>query len=102
MKLLVVGAFVLQSAASDPWFGVDKIKHFFVSAFLQSISYGVLRAADVEHSDALIGASCVTAGFALGKEFYDRRNGSIFSAKDLVWDAAGAGGSVVLLNHTRR
>lgn len=102
MKLIVVGAFLLQSTASDPWFGVDKLKHFFVSAFIQSVSYGVLRSFDVEHGDALIGASCVTTTFAIGKEFYDKRKGSIFSAKDLVWDAAGAGGSVVLLDRTRR
>jgi putative lipoprotein len=102
MKLIVASAFLLQSAAGDSWFGVDKLKHFFVSAFIQSVSYSALRAVDVNHGEALIGASCVTAALAIGKEFHDLRGGSVFSARDLVWDAAGAGGSVVLLDRTRR
>jgi uncharacterized protein YfiM (DUF2279 family) len=102
MKLIVVSALFLQSTAGDSWFGVDKLKHFFVSAFIQSVSYSAFRAADVNHGEALIGASCVTAAFAVGKEVHDRRSGSAFSARDLVWDAAGAGGSVVLLDRTRR
>jgi uncharacterized protein YfiM (DUF2279 family) len=38
MKLIVVSALFLQSTAGDSWFGVDKLKHFFVSAFIQSVS----------------------------------------------------------------
>ncbi len=101
MRLVLVGALLLQSGG-DSWFGVDKLKHFFDSAFVQSVSYSALRTLDVGHDRALVGASCVTATFAVGKELYDARRGSFFSARDLVWDVAGAGTATLLLDGTRR
>jgi uncharacterized protein YfiM (DUF2279 family) len=92
---------VLQTSA-DPWFGADKVKHFLVSAFLQSISYSVLRTANTHHRTALAGASGVTTVFGVGKEIRDLRARGEFSARDLVWDAAGAGAASLLLDRTRR
>lgn len=88
--------------ANDPWFGTDKVRHFFVSAMLQSLGYGALRALDVRHGGALAGASVVTAGFGVGKELSDRRRGSGVSARDLIWNAAGAGAATLLLVRTER
>ena len=90
------------TAEADPWFGPDKARHFFVSAALQSLSYGALRAAEVEHGTALGGASAVTAAFGIGKELRDRRQGRRISVRDLVWDAAGAAAVSVLLARTER
>ena len=89
-------------AEHDPWFGPDKVRHFFVSAAIQSIGYGTLRELDVEHGAALAGAGVVTAGFGIGKELSDRRRGRRISVRDLVWDAAGAAAISLLLARTER
>lgn len=86
----------------DSWFGVDKVKHFFMSAFIQSVTYGTLRATNVDHRSSMYGAGAVTALFGVGKELRDRRAGSGFSVRDLAWDATGAGAAGILLDRARR
>jgi uncharacterized protein YfiM (DUF2279 family) len=88
--------------AADSWLSADKMKHFFSSAFVQSVSYGTLRAAGAGHGSALAGASVTTAAVGVGKEVYDSRHRGDVSARDLVWDAAGAGVMSVLLARTAR
>jgi uncharacterized protein YfiM (DUF2279 family) len=85
------------ASARDPWFGTDKVKHFFMSAFIQSVAYSGLRLAGAEHHPSLVGATAVTAAAGVGKELHDRHTQEQFSAKDLVWDAAGAGAATLLL-----
>jgi putative lipoprotein len=88
-------------ARPDSWFGVDKIKHFFISAFIESVSYSALQAAGVRHRTAMTGAIGITVGFGIGREIHDKRTpGNIFSVRDLTWDALGAGAGAVLLSHT--
>lgn len=91
-----------ERRGADPWFRSDKVKHFFVSFFIQSASYAALRAADVKHGGAIGGASTVTAGFGIGKELHDRRRGAKFSVRDLVWDGLGAGAASLLLARAER
>jgi len=86
----------------DRWFGPDKLQHFFSSAFVQSVAYGGLRWAGVPNGSAIATASGVTAIVGVGKEIHDRHVKGDFSAKDLVWDAAGAGSASVLLVRTVR
>jgi putative lipoprotein len=87
----------------DSWFGIDKIKHFFMSAFIESVSYSALQAAHVNHRSAMAGAIGVTAAFGVGKEIHDYLNPkNHFSIQDLSWDALGAGAGVVLLSRTIR
>lgn len=86
----------------DAWFGPDKLKHFFVAAFTQSVTYGVLQAARVRHDQALAGAWVVTAAVSVAKEVHDRRTTGLFSVRDLAWDAAGAGVATVLIGRTQR
>jgi putative lipoprotein len=96
-------AFALQIAAPpDHWFGADKLKHFFVAAFTQSVSYSALQAAHVKHGQAMTGALAVTAVVSVAKEFHDRRTYGLFSVRDLVWDAAGTGLAAVLMEHSVR
>jgi putative lipoprotein len=93
----------LDNVVRDNWFGVDKIKHFFMSAFIESVSYSALQAAHANHRSAMAGAIGVTAAFGIGREIHDSRNPkNIFSVKDLSWDAIGAGAGLVLLSHTIR
>src|ERR1700731_3520435 len=87
----------------DSWFAIDKVKHFFMSAFIESVSYSALQAAHANYRPALAGAIGITAAFGLGKEIHDYRNPkNHFSIKDLSWDAIGAGAGVVLSSHTIR
>lgn len=87
----------------DPWFGIDKIKHFFMSAFIESVSYSLLQASGVHHRSAMTGAIGITLGVGLARELHDQRSpGNIFSVRDLTWDAIGTGAGAVLLSHTIR
>ena len=99
---LAVNVIYAQTAVTrDSWFGIDKIKHFFISAFIESVSYSALQAAKVNRRPALAGAIGVTAAFGVARELHDRRTpGNRFSYRDLTWDAIGAGAGVVLLRHT--
>ena len=96
-------AYAQAAAVRDSWFGIDKIKHFFISAFIESVSYSALQAARVKHRPALAGAIGVTAAFGVAREIHDQRTpGNWFSYKDLAWDALGATAGVVVLSHTIR
>ena len=87
----------------DTWFGPDKIKHFFMSAFIESVTYSALQAARVNHRPALGGAIGVTMAVGIGREIHDKRTpGNILSVRDLTWDAVGATAGAVLLAQTRR
>ncbi len=86
---------------ADAWWGPDKVKHFFVSAFVQSVSYSALRLTRLDHGPSLAGATLVTATVGVGREVHDRRTKGLFSVPDLAWDAAGAGAASVMLSRTR-
>ncbi len=88
--------------ADDGWFSADKAKHFLSSAFVQSLAYGSLRGVGASHRSALAGATLATAAVGVGKELHDARTGGDPSARDLAWDAAGAGAVSLLLAHTAR
>lgn len=101
MTKIALIAVLIGVPGRDPWFGPDKIKHFFMSAFIQSGTFTAMRAAGLRHSHAqrIAGVTSVTLG--LGRETYDRRRGRPFSVKDLAWDAAGTTAAIALLNRTR-
>jgi len=90
------------TAPPDNWFGSDKLKHFFIAAFTQTVAYSALQAARVHHDQALVGAWAVTATVSVAKELRDRRSYGLFSYRDLVWDAAGAGVATLLIAKTVR
>lgn len=85
----------------DPWFGADKVKHFMMSAFIQSAAFSVARAAGMPRSNAQLLGGVSSLAFGVGKEVLDRRGARQFSVKDLLWDGAGALAAVALLNGTR-
>lgn len=88
--------------AVDGWFGADKMKHFFMSAFIQSVTYSSVRAAGASHDGAYLSATAATVGFGVGREIYDGRVKRAFSYKDLVWDGAGLAAGMILVNNARR
>ena len=89
-----------EHRGGDRWLGPDKLQHFFTSAFVQSLGYGVLRRAGADNGSALAGASVITLTAGVAKEVVDRRVRGEFSLRDLGWDAAGAGSASVLLART--
>ena len=101
MKLALVFALSLH-APRDGWFGPDKVQHFFISAFVQSLGYASLRATNASHQSSLLGATAASAAIGVGKEIRDRRVTRLFSLRDLTWDAAGIGASTLMLEHTQR
>lgn len=90
MKILLLSLSLQTVAAPDKWFAADKVRHFFIGTFVQSASFGVLRAAKVDRTPALIAASAVSASVAAGKEIRDRGGHGDSSLKDLAWTFAGA------------
>jgi putative lipoprotein len=86
----------------DRWFGVDKVKHFVVSALAQCVTFGVARAAGVPHRTAVVGSLGVGAALGVGRELHDRRVRGAFSRRDLVWDAAGLGAATLLVRRAER
>ena len=92
----------LPGRPADAWLGQDKLKHFFTAAFVQSFGYGALRATGAPHGVSLAGATAGTAAASAGKELWDARGHGTPSARDLAWDALGAGAATVLLVRTDR
>lgn len=84
----------------DDWFGEDKFQHFFMSLALTHLAYGSARLAGLDRRPALVAAGGVSGAAGLWKEWYDLRRGSIFSVKDLVWDAAGIAAGLVAMRAT--
>jgi uncharacterized protein YfiM (DUF2279 family) len=100
-QLLLAVLLLGPAAPNRPgWFGPDRLKHFFLSFFVQSASYSVARAANLDRTSALGAATAVTAATAISKEVWDRKKGTGFDRRDLVWDALGAGAASVLLVRT--
>ena len=100
---LVFAQAAVAAPHQDAWFGVDKIKHFFISAFIESVTYSALQAAKVKHRPALGSAIGVTMAVGVGRELHDRRvPGNLFSIRDLTWDAIGTTAGAVMLVHTIR
>ena len=86
----------------DSWFGVDKVKHFFMGAFVQSVGYSAVRASGASHNASLAAATGITAAVSVGKEVWDAHAGGTASLRDLTWDAAGAAAATAVLQHSVR
>lgn len=91
-----------SSHQRDSWFSADKVKHFFMSAFIESVTFSGLQVAGASRNAAFGGAVGATAVFAIGKEIHDRKTKGLFSIRDVAWDAAGAGSAGLMLRKTQR
>jgi pimeloyl-ACP methyl ester carboxylesterase/uncharacterized protein YfiM (DUF2279 family) len=93
---------VPKRVARDSWFGPDKVKHFFISAFIGSLAFSGLQATGASRNTAFGGAVATTAAFGIAREVHDKRTKGIFSIPDLTWDAAGGGAALLMLRSTQR
>lgn len=104
--ILCASAVGAQTAAKrpDPIFGVDKVKHFFMAGFVESLTFAGLEAAGANRSTARAGGIAAMATVSIGREIHDRRDQAKkqFSFRDLLWDGIGAGAALLVLNKTQR
>ena len=98
---LALNLVLAQSAVTgESWFGVDKLKHFFLSAFATSVSFSALQAAGANRSTAMTGAIGASAVLGISRELYNLRTTKVFSLKDLTWDAIGTATAATVLSRT--
>lgn len=85
------------SPALDPWFGEDKLKHFFTSFVVTTLSASSARIVGMEPQASLWVGAGVATGAGLYKEISDARGDTRFSYRDLLWDFGGiaAAGTVI-------
>ena len=105
--IVVLGSFSLggpqeRARAPDEWLARDKVKHFVVSAVIQSAGHSVLRANGYDYREAAWTAGAITLTVGVGKEIWDVRRGSYFSWKDLGADALGGGTGAVVMRQVGR
>ena len=103
MKRVALVAFSVGSLAlpKDSWFGADKVKHFFLGAFIQSAAFGTLQATGLSRTASMAGASGTTVGMTVAKELLDRSHGKKPSFRDIAWGVAGAAAISPLLLRTK-
>lgn len=82
--------------------GIDKLKHFLVAGYVESVTYAGMQAAGADREMSLAAALGAVGIASVGKEMHDRRSGQGFSVLDLVWDALGAGAAWLILAKTQR
>jgi uncharacterized protein YfiM (DUF2279 family) len=94
--------FAQTAVTGDSWFGIDKLKHFFLSAFATSVSFSALQAAGANRNTAMAGAIGASAVLGISRELYNLRTTKVFSFRDLTWDAIGTGAAAAILSHTTK
>ena len=100
-----IAAFAREARAprvADTAFGNDKLRHFLMAGYTESIGFAGLQAAGVDRDAALVGGVLAAATASVAKEFADRRAYGLFSVGDLVWDALGASAAMLILRKTTR
>ena len=108
----LIASFVMLPAAvhaqdkhkrtDDALFGPDKLKHFFIAGFVESMTFAGTQAIGANRSTARGTAIGVAAVVSVGREIHDRRTKGLFSIRDLAWDALGASAALFVLNKTQK
>lgn len=101
IALLTLTLAVRLPFVNDGWFGPDKLKHFLMTAVVQSFAYSAAQAAGADRGDAMRIGLAAAGVAAVGREVYDARTKQRFSIPDLVWDAGGSLAATAMLRHTK-
>lgn len=91
----------VRVAQSDSWFGADKVKHFFIAAFVETVTFSALESFRIHRSPAMTAAIAMTGIVSVGREVHDKRAKNQFSFEDLTWDALGAAGGYCIVKHAQ-
>jgi pimeloyl-ACP methyl ester carboxylesterase len=91
-----------EAGGNDSLLGIDKLKHFLLSGFVEGVAFAGLQAAGTGRSASLAGAGATAAMVAVGREVHDRRVTGLFSVGDLLWDAVGAGAAFLIVSRIDR
>ena len=86
----------------EPAFGPDKVKHFLIAGFVETVAFSGLQAVGASRSTARSGALAAVTGASIGREIHDRKAKGLFSIPDLIWDALGAGAALLIINKTQK
>jgi hypothetical protein len=101
MKILLLSLSLQSLSAPDHWFAPDKLQHFFLGTFVQSASFGVLRAAKAGKTESIMAASAVSITAAIGKELRDRQGRGDPSVRDAASTLLGAAAISPVLLQTK-
>ncbi len=86
----------------DTFLGPDKVKHFLLSAFIESVGFSGMQMIGANRSTSLAAATAVAAAAGITRELHDGRTKGLFSLGDLTWDALGIGASLLVIEHSQR
>ena len=93
LALIVAVDTVPPKRADDAWLAPDQLQHASMSYAVTAFSFSVTS------SESAAVASAALTGIL--KEIYDVRKGRKFSAKDLIWDAAGIAIGYAIIKQAR-
>lgn len=80
----------------------DKVKHFLLGTFTQSVGYSAARMAGSDRRTAILAGSAVTVGVATWKEVRDRGGRGTPSLLDAGWTIAGGATMTPVLLQSRK
>lgn len=85
-----------RAADDDPWTGIDKTKHFAVSAGIATVGYTAGAFLFDARGHALIFGGALTLAIGAGKELVDLAGSGDPSWKDFTWDVIGTSAGLAL------
>ncbi len=96
------GAQAAGPRVKDSILGIDKLKHFLIAGFVESVAFGGLQAAGADRKTSLAGAGATVVVVSFGREIHGRRTTGLFSLGDLAWSALGGGAAMLVLTRVQR
>ncbi len=83
------------AADPDPWFAVDKARHFSAASLLAGGAYTVAAGCDASGEARLWAGGLTAMGAGAAKELWDLRGHGDPSWRDLAWDGVGTAAGLV-------
>lgn len=75
----------------DPWFGEDKVAHFFLSGLAGAAIAKAAKENGQDNCDAALIGIGITMSLGAAKESYDKHHKKTFySSHDMFWNLAGS------------
>lgn len=102
LAVVLSGPMSVPEPPRDRWFAEDKIKHFVASFVVTSLAASGVRTVGLGARESLIVGGATGVAVGVYKEIRDARTeGETASIKDLLWDLAGTGAALGLLDAAR-